>query len=131
MKVYFDGHQVVPFVQIVKLTWNNIVYDNNEEWDAENNRWVCKEAGIYHFGLAVNFPNYYSGAWIMLIKNDNESFLKTYGRPAGGSTEIVTATDKNMEVGDYVDARTLHMKSPSIELWGGEFCMYFSVHRVG
>jgi hypothetical protein len=131
MRVYFDGNQVIPFGSIVKLTWNNIQYDNNNEWDAANNQWVCKEAGIYHFGAAVNFPNYYNGAWAIIAKNGSDSLVKTGLKPADGSTDIVTFTDAKMEIGDYVDVRVVHIKMPSIELWGGDSCQFFEVHRVG
>ena len=46
------GAQSIPGGMVLtKVEFDTVVLDNASEWDSDNHRWVCKEAGLYAIEL--------------------------------------------------------------------------------
>jgi hypothetical protein len=134
-KVYFDGTQVIPMAVPTKITFNYVSFDNNNEWDAVNNRFVIKETGYYCITGCILYPNLATIGALMFYQNyglpSTKNLFTWTGGTTGNGRQINGVTTARLNVGDYVEMWGLHMKSPSITLLGGEFCIFFGIHRIG
>jgi len=130
-KVYFDGNQIVSAFQIVKITFNNISFDVGGCWDAENNRYVASEGGIYQVSGCIDFPNWPGRGFMCFAKNAETIFLNVSNK-AGDTNSLILAATTTIELAanDFVEMWCVHMKNPSIEFWGGESEMFLSIHKI-
>ena len=130
-KVYFDGNQTVPAAAPTKITFNNVSFDNNSEWDIVNNRFVAKEAGIYCVIGCILYPNLETIGGLYFMKNESDPVFFWLGDPSGTGRQINGSTTVQLNAEDYIEMWGFHMAFPSIVLSGGETNTFFSVHRVG
>jgi len=134
-KVYHDGNQIIPMAVPTKITFNYVSFDNNDEWDAANNRFVIKETGYYCITGCILYPNLATMGGLMFYQNyggvGQKNLFTWTGGTTGNGRQINGVTIAQLNAGDYVEMWGLHMKSPSIDLYGGEFCIFFAIHRIG
>jgi len=136
LRVYFDGTQNFAIGTPKKVTFNNINYDVNSEWDATNNRFIAKEAGYYQISGKLQWANYKSKVGSMMFYRNyvpgssppiGEALLIVLGSDNYTGAEVTGITINYLNVGDFVEMWGLASNAVS---YGGSSTMFFSIIRV-
>lgn len=137
-KVRLSERQTVPQATWTILNLDDVIWDNDNEWDIVNKRFIAKETGYYHVSyhvessvLGSNPDEYLAGA---IFKNGVKHSITgqiVANRPGSSQSHIGT-TDIYLEVGDYIDVRVVHedyVGGPSTTFPPETYRNWFAIHR--
>lgn len=106
-RVLLDSRQTVPTRVWTKLDLVDVKYDNDNEWDITNKRFIAKKAGYYHISYQVesgelDVNDFAKGG---IFKNGLMYSVtgQVGANPVGYSQAQVGCDDIYLNVGDYIE----------------------------
>lgn len=126
LSVYQSAAQSIPRLTYEKITFNEIVYDAQNEWDPVNFRFVAKEAGYYLIIADVTFGSL-DDQKRGLIRIYRSTVFMAEGRmhvSSAGVTRLHVRTSRVLAlgVGDFIEIYCWHNEdNPEVLIGGFEF----------
>ena len=115
-----------------KITWNNIISDNFGWWDATNNRYVVKKAGVYQINVMGTI--YQSGnsnvadVIMSLYKKGSKIFENSVSKTLGwGGTANFINISLQLNSGDYIE---IYAKTTAGSPIFREILNYFNIVKI-
>jgi len=130
-KIGLTVDQSIPKGINTKIQFDNIIYDNNAEYDVINYLFKPKEAGYYHFTvhIAMYNGNIQGLSALAVICNgaciNYESFIM-YGYDEG---TIHLSLDTYLQANDQVEIQITNLTNVSYYLYGSIEQTYLCIHR--
>lgn len=130
-----ENQNDVPSGAWTTIVLNDVQYDINSEWDAENFKFVAGATGYYLVSISVNiYPGSSDGKYIMirLRKNDTTSILQagcflttaTWAAMLNNTKEIYLTADDELKLQLYHD-------TGSNKVIAGDPNTFISIRRIG
>ena len=128
---YNSQSQVIPSDEYTLLEFDSVLYDNLDEFDLDNNRYVIQKPGYYHIEVVIRaekdshinpfqLAGYKNGDWFAFdMKMSREDEYPT----------LRCSIDYYFEAGDYITFKIIHTVGTDYSLEEGPTYSYFTIHR--